>query len=129
MFDSLQSEEVLKSLKDEFIDGLVNNYNFDEIYTESEKYEYFSKLQIYIHSLKVGLEKQIAMSHMKLNELYTIYDYEEYNKILETLSWTVEYVESNYTEINLIEKSITKHEIPDKVRKDLHRIKEFLKLN
>lgn len=129
LFDSLESDEVLLILKEEFIDCLVNDYEFNELYRESQKYEYFSKLETYIRSIKIGLDKQKILSNLKLNELHSIYDYEKYDNILKVLSWSVEYIESNYTEINILKESIIKHYIPNNVRHDLEKINEFLKLN
>ena len=129
LFLRLESDEVLLILKEEFIDSLVNVYEFEELYSESKKVEYFSKLETYISALKEGLNKQRLISNLKLNELHHIYDFEKYNNILNILNWSIEYIKSNYTEVNMLENSVIKHDIPNNIMNDLETINEFLNQN
>lgn len=129
LFQRLESEEVLVALKEEFIEQLIVDYKFDDSYSENKKYDYFNNLELYITFLKEGLYKQKIIANLSFQELYKIYYYEGENKILYMLSVSIEYIESNYTEIDISKKKVIKHDIPNAIKSDLEKIKKILSLN
>ena len=126
LFDSLESEEVLSTLKSEFIESLFNNYEFIESYSESKKIEYFISLELYISRIIECIEIQKSISNLELDELRNICDYYKLDNILNVFSWCVEYIKSSYIDIDIINKNIIIRDIPDDVVNDLEKIDEFL---
>lgn len=129
LLDSLESNEVLVTIKEVFIDNIFYNCEFDEVYSEIEKNEYFKKFEEYLRLMTMILEKQRKISVLNLYELYNICDYEKYKYILNALSCSVEYIESRYIEIDILNRNIIKHDIPNDILIDLEKINKFLNLN
>lgn len=128
LLDSLESNEVLITIKEVFVDNIFCNCEFDEAYSEIEKNKYFNKFEEYLKFMKIKLDKQRKISDLKLYELHNICDYEEYDYILNSLKYSVEYIESTYIEINMSNRNIIKHDIPNDILRDLDKIKGFLNL-
>lgn len=129
LFDKLESEEVLLIIKECFIDSLVYNLEFDENYSERKKSEYFKKLEYYLKIMNHNLCKQKIISNFKLNELYKIYDFEDFEYVLRVLNDSVEYIKSNYIYIDILRESIQNKDIPNYILNDLNKINEFLELH
>lgn len=128
LLDSIESNEVLITIKEVFVDNIFCNCEFDEVYSEIEKNKYFNKFEEYLKFMKIKLDKQRKISDLKLYELHNICDYEEDYYILNSLKYSVEYIESTYIEINMLNRNIIKHDIPNDILRDLDKIKEFLNL-
>ncbi|MDV8113632.1 hypothetical protein [Paraclostridium bifermentans] len=126
---SLESNEVLLTIKEMFIDRMFYNCEFDEVYSEIEKNEYFNKFEEYLNLMKIKLERQRKISCLSLYELYNICEYEEYDYILYVLRCSYEYIESSYIEIDMLNRNIIKHNISNDILKDLEKINKFLNLN
>ncbi|EQK48641.1 hypothetical protein C671_0346 [[Clostridium] bifermentans ATCC 19299] len=126
---SLESNEVLLTIKEMFIDRMFYNCEFDEVYSEIEKNEYFNKFEEYLNLMKIKLERQRKISCLSLYELYNICEYEEYDYILYVLRCSYEYIESSYIEIDMLNINIIKHNISNDILKDLEKINKFLNLN
>lgn len=129
LLENLESNKVLLTMKEVFVEGVFYNCEFDEVYSEIEKNKYFNKFEEYLKFMQINLNKQKKISSLNLYELHNIYDYEEQDYILNALKCSVEYIESSYIEIDILNKNIIKHDIPNDILRDLEKINKFLNLN
>lgn len=127
LFDSLESNYMLLTLKENFIFMVNSNILFDEEYKEVYKDIYFKKLKNHIIILNKCMEKQRKISELKLTELHNIIDYEKMENILYTLEWSVQYINNNYIEMDLQNEIIIRPSIDDTLKLDLNKLCCFLK--